>query len=194
MIFSFTYLLQENQKVPMKLPQKALVLAYGDSITYGYNADQNQSYPAVLSRKTGLRVINAGVPGEDSTHGLERLGSFLKKNPSLVILCHGANDILHQKSQKVLKENLLKMVKMAQNAGAQVLLVGVPAFTPLNLKVLPLYKDVAEETGCIYEGEVITHIEQTEALKSDLVHPNAQGYALMAEKFIEVLRTNGIIN
>jgi lysophospholipase L1-like esterase len=194
MIFSFTYLLQENQKIPMKLQQNALVIAYGDSITYGYNVDQNQSYPAVLSRKIGLKVINAGVPGEDSTHGLERLGGFLKKNPSLIILCHGANDILHQKSQKVLKENLLKMVKMAQNRGAQVLLVGVPDFTPLNLKVLPLYKDVAEKTGCMYEGEVITHIEGTEVLKSDLVHPNAQGYALMAEKFMEILRKNGILD
>lgn len=194
MVFSFTYFLQNNQKESIKLSQNALVLAYGDSITYGHNVDQNQSYPAILAGKTGLKVINAGVPGEDSTHGLKRLGGFLKKKPSLVILCHGANDILHQKSQKVLKENLLKMVEMAQNAGAQVLLVGVPAFTPTSLKVLSLYKDVAEETGCIYEGDVLTHIEQTKALKSDLVHPNVQGYALMAEKFIAVLRTNGIVN
>ncbi|MBA1419736.1 MAG: hypothetical protein FAF03_02460 [Epsilonproteobacteria bacterium] len=66
-LFSFSK--KEN---PIKAfnPQNT-ILAFGDSLTYGYNANPNESYPSILSRLSGHKVINAGIPAESSQDGLK---------------------------------------------------------------------------------------------------------------------------
>ncbi|WP_345992826.1 arylesterase [Sulfurimonas sp. HSL-1716] len=176
------------------LKNNAVVLAFGDSLTYGFGAPIDFSYPAVLEKKTGLHVINAGIPGEESREGLMRLKGLLKKKPDLVILCHGGNDILRKRSLAELKSNLLQMIKLIKQSGAVVMLVGVPDFHMLGFRTLPLYKEVAKETGVIYEDKILTRIELHREFKSDYVHPNEKGYAMMADAFIEVLKENKLID
>jgi len=175
------------------LGENATILAFGDSLTYGYGA-VDQAYPLQLEQMTGRRVINAGVSGEVSAEGLRRLPGLLEQyHPQLVILCHGGNDILRRLSKERLKENLLKMVALSQAAGAEVLLVGVPGFGLLGLSTLPLYKEIAESEHLLYEGSVLEKIENDPVLKSDQIHPNGAGYRLMAEAFARVLREHGLI-
>ncbi len=169
------------------------VLAFGDSLTYGSGA-HSQSYPVQLQKLIQKEVINAGIPGETSSQGLKRLPSLLQKHhPKLVILCHGGNDIIRQESKKTLKENLLKMIQMSKKIGAQVLLVGVPDFHRLGLTTDGLYKEVAKQENVLYEGEVLTEIENDPALKSDRIHPNAKGYTLMAKAFAEIFKKHNIV-
>ena len=178
-----------NRETPSKihLSEDAVILAFGDSLTYGYGA-VNHAYPLELEMLLGRQVINAGVSGEVSTVGLNRLGQLLERyHPQVVILCHGGNDILRKSSKVLLKENLLKMVSLAQESGAEVLVVGVPGFGLLGARTLPLYKEVAEEKRTLYEGEILEMIEQNPALKSDQIHPNANGYKMMAAAFQNVL-------
>jgi lysophospholipase L1-like esterase len=179
------------QTSPLQSTDK--VLAFGDSLTYGSGA-HSQSYPVQLQKRIQKEVINAGIPGETSSQGLKRLPSLLQKyHPKLVILCHGGNDILLQQSKKTLKENLLKMIQMSKKTGAQVLLVGVPDFYSLGLTTDGLYEEVAKQENVLYEREILTKIEKDPALKSDRIHPNAKGYALMAEAFSKILKKHKIV-
>ena len=176
------------------LSSGATVLAFGDSLTYGTGAMPHESYPAVLARISGLKVINKGIPGELSAEGLKRLAYLIREHdPELLIICHGGNDILRKHSHEELKHNLKKMVKTAQNKGVEVLLVGVPDFRMLGFRTLHLYEELADEMGLIYEGDIIGDIISDNRLKSDRIHPNAEGYAMMAETFLEVLDEAGMI-
>lgn len=170
------------------LKDDAVILAFGDSLTYGHGVSTKYSYPAQMQEKTGIKVINAGVSGELSSQGLSRLPALLKKyKPDLVILCHGGNDILKKRSLAQLKKNLLKMIKLIRQNGAKVLLVGVPDFDLFNFSTPDIYEEVANETGVLFEDDVLTYIELHRTLKSDYVHPNEKGYEMMADTFIDML-------
>ncbi len=175
------------------LDSSAVVLAFGDSLTYGYGAVE-YAYPKQLQPLIGREVINAGISGEVSESGLKRLPSLLARyHPSLVIICHGGNDILRRRSKAQLKTNLEKMIDLSHESGAQVLLVGVPGFGLLGLSTVPLYEEVAKAKKVLYEGEILEMIENDPSLKSDRIHPNAQGYGLMAESFANILKKNGML-
>ena len=77
------------------------IVAFGDSITYGVGASQAAAYPSALSRRLGVEVINAGVPGETSAEGLARLPEVLELDPWLVIIEFGGNDLLQRRPLEV---------------------------------------------------------------------------------------------
>ena len=189
-ILTLVLLLKETKTDNIILKDKSVILAFGDSLTYGFGADYNSSYPRFIESKTTLKVINAGVNGELTSEGLARLPKFLAHKPDLVILCHGGNDILNKRSEEELKANLLAMIKLVRESGAKVLLVGVPDFSLFSFDTHDVYEEVVEETGVMFEDEILTYIETKRALKSDYVHPNAKGYELMADAFIEILNLN----
>ncbi len=189
-------LLKQESPKPIytdSLDKQGLILAFGDSLTYGKGAPQ-QSYPVQLQKLIGLTVINAGISGETSSRGLLRLPTLLQEyHPSLVILCHGGNDLIQKKSKEILKSNLIKMIQLSKNSGAQVLLVAVPNFKMIRFSTESLYEEIADQEEVLFEGDVLAEIENTNELKSDRIHPNAKGYALMAETFAELLREKKII-
>ncbi|PHR59432.1 MAG: arylesterase [Arcobacter sp.] len=176
------------------LSKSSKILAFGDSLTYGKGAP-SQSYPTQLQQLINIEVINAGQSGEPSSRGLKRLPHLLKEHkPDLVILCHGGNDLLQKKSKDTLRTNLVKMIRLSKQSGAKVLLVGVPNFKLVGFSTEGLYEEIAEQEKIMYEGDILSKIENDSSLKSDRIHPNAKGYSLMAESFIEVLRENKLIN
>ncbi|MDX1295032.1 MAG: arylesterase [Sulfurimonadaceae bacterium] len=175
-----------------KAYQQRPILAFGDSLTFGLGAQPYQSYPAMLQRMSGVKVINAGVSGEVSGNGLKRLNAELEQHqPALLILCHGGNDILRGLSKEALKTNLSAMVRLAKQKDIDVLVVGMPDLSALGFRALPLYKEVANEHDTMYESGIIGKIMRNTGLKSDRIHPNAEGYRLMAEAFYDVLKEEG---
>ena len=172
----------------------ATILAFGNSLTRGTGAEEHESYPAVLERLSGRRVVNAGVPGELSARGLLRLPRVLERvDPDLLILCHGGNDILRNRDPERTAENLEAMIRMAQERGIEVLLVGVPERSLVFHSTADLYTDVAAATGVPLENGIIADIIGDPALKSDPIHPNAAGYRRLAQAIHERLQEAGAL-
>ncbi len=164
-----------------------VILAFGDSITYGFGAENKLSYPRQIANKTGLKVINAGVNGELSSEGLLRLPLFLKDKPSLVILCHGANDIYNRRNTTEIKDNLLAMIKLIEQSASNILLVGIPDFSILSKDTHFIYNEIAKEKNLLFEENILRNILSNNLTKTDYIHPNADGYEMMADAFIEIL-------
>lgn len=180
---------QHASKVIKPFPKEGVILAFGDSLTYGYGAPADQSYPFLLERSIGRKVINAGIPGELSSQGLKRLPSLLEHyHPALLLLCHGGNDILQNQDSERLQSNLRDMIAIAQSQNVDVMLIGVPEFSIAFLTSHPLYKEVAKEYNLPIENEILGNVLSDSHNKSDQVHPNAQGYAIMAKAIEEKLR------
>ena len=175
------------------LAANAVVLAFGDSLTYGTGANEDESYPVQLARLTGRRVVREGVPGEVSAGGLARLpGALDEHRPKLLVLCHGGNDYLHRQSKQQAAENLRAMIRLAKGRGVEVLLIGTPE-PGFTLTPPEFYGEIAKEFGIPYDGEILGKILRNGSLKSDQIHPNAKGYALMAERLFERLRKAGAV-
>ena len=136
-----------------------MILAFGDSLTYGFGVAHNLSYPKHIENKTDFKVINAGVNGEYSHSGLERLSKLLNiHKPHTVILCHGANDILNRLPSSRLKGNLLAMIDLIKESAAKILFVGVPDYYHYSFDTHAIYNEVANETNVIFIDDVFIRV------------------------------------
>jgi serine/threonine protein kinase/lysophospholipase L1-like esterase len=179
-----------------KLPRlggDAIVLAFGDSLTFGTGAAPGESYPAALERRIGRTVVNAGVPGETSGEGLSRLpGALEDAHPQMLLLCHGGNDFLRRLDEAQAARNVRAMIALARAQGVAVVLLatprpGVPPAVPA------FYGEIARDLRVPFEGAVMRSVLLDNALKSDLVHPNARGYERIAGAVEELLRDAGAL-
>ena len=184
-----------GNKVPpvAKLASTDVVLAFGDSLTYGTGAKAEDSYPVVLGQLIGRTVVSSGVPGEVTARGLERLPEVLDEHkPRLVIVCLGGNDMLRRGTPADIEANLRKILMEIKSRGLDVMLIGVP--TPTLIANPPeFYSKLAKEFAIPYQGEIITSVLYKSDLKSDPIHPNAAGYRKVAEAVAKLMRDAGAL-
>jgi lysophospholipase L1-like esterase len=194
MLASLALACTDNTSRLPRLPPGAIILAFGDSLTHGTGADRTQSYPEHLARLIGREVINAGTPGEVTSSGRQRLPGLLDKyKPGLLILCHGGNDLLRKLDPNATRNNLQAMLAAARARDIPVVLLGVPRPGLFLLKSAELYQQLAEEHHMPYEGDIIPAVESDNSLKSDTIHPNAEGYKQIAEAVYRLLRDSGAL-
>ncbi|MFT5446486.1 MAG: acyl-CoA thioesterase-1 [Gammaproteobacteria bacterium] len=176
-----------------KLPPDAVILAFGDSLTFGTGALAGESYTDVLGTSISRQIVNAGIPGEVSADGLVRLPEVLEQSaPALVVLIHGGNDILRRLPKTQIAQNLRSMIGLIRAFGAQVVMLGVPRFG-LFPDAAPFYATVAEQEQVPIDLETLSDILSDNDLKSDTVHPNAAGYSRMAAAVANLLRERGAL-
>jgi lysophospholipase L1-like esterase len=179
-------------RVPAVGPDEVIV-AFGDSLTYGTGAAESESYPAVLTQLIGRKVVRSGVPGEVTAQGLARLPQVIAEHsPALMIVCLGGNDMLRRGDEAQIKTNLAAIIRTIRGRGISVVLVGVPK--PSLITSAPaFYAELAKEFDIPYEGKVVTDVMYQLELKADPIHPNAKGYRRMAEAIAQLLKQAGAI-
>jgi len=170
------------------LPINTKILAFGDSLTYGYGVDSSKNYPSQLSDLLQVKVINAGVNGELSRDGLARLPSVLARyRPDILLLCEGGNDIIQRKNFKTTKKNIAKMIELAQAKKIQVVLIGVPDVEFLTLSTASFYDELASKYNVPIDDTSLQEILNDDTLKIDKFHPNAKGYEILSNSLAQII-------
>jgi acyl-CoA thioesterase I len=164
------------------------ILVFGDSLSAAYGLAPEQGWVAMLAQRLrsqgyGYQVVNASESGETSGGGLERLPRALELHrPGLVILELGANDGLRALPTEQTRDNLEQMVRLAQRAGAQVLLVGIRLPPNYGPRYTREFERVFPELANQYHLPLVPFLLEKVALdpalmQPDGMHPNARGEA-----------------
>jgi acyl-CoA thioesterase I len=168
------------------------ILLFGDSLSAGYGVDVDQSWATLLQTRLAEqgyehRVVNASISGETTAGGVARIESALERfSPELVILELGANDGLRGFPTAGIKANLSRIVNIAEDAGAEVVLLGIRIPTNYGARYTEafdsIYRQVAEEEDVpmiefFMEGIALND----ELLQDDRIHPNDAAQPLLLD-------------
>jgi len=177
---------------------RPVIVAFGDSLTSGPGVDPEMNYPSKLQQKIDAegyryRVVNAGVSGDTSDQGLNRLQTVIDLHPSIVIVELGANDGLRGLPAEVTRQNLTAIVRRLQSAGAKVILAGMqvpPNYGPIYTNAFrTIFKDIAKQ----YHISLIPFFldgvgGHPELNQDDGIHPTAEGYEIVTKNVWKVLQ------
>lgn len=176
------------------------IVILGDSLTAGYGLDEAQAYPALLQKKideAGLKfqVINAGVSGDTTTDGLNRVTWILKRPAAVFIVALGANDGLRGLPPELMQKNLTAVLRKVHtvNPTAKLLVAGMllptnfgPEYTKRFAAVFPA---VAQETGATLIPFLLDGVGgRPELNQQDRIHPTAEGQQILAENVWKILK------
>ncbi|WP_147077377.1 arylesterase [Methylobacterium haplocladii] len=178
---------------PLKL------VALGDSLTAGYMLPAESAFPAVLEKALKAKgydvtVGNAGVSGDTTTGGLDRLDWSVPDGTDGVILELGANDMLRGTDPTVPRTALDTIVARLKARGIPVLLTGMRASTNLGpdyvAKFDGIYPDLAARYGLVLYPFFLSGVAGDPALAlPDRLHPNAKGVARIVEGILRSVET-----
>ncbi len=173
-------------KIVNSKPSGVKIICFGDSLTAGVGAGPGQDYPSQLAGMLGREVINLGVSGDTTASALDRLDQVLSRQPRIVLLTLGGNDIRQGINQAAAFANLEEIIRRIQAKGALVVIGGIDI--PFFSRGFGAgYRDLARRTGSVLIPDVFAGIWGQPELMSDQVHPNPAGYRLMAEHFRQAL-------
>ncbi len=196
---------QTNKKAerPVTTPEinsdKPKIVAFGDSLTAGFGLAEKESYPYLLQQKLkddgyNYEVINAGVSGETSIGGLERVDWVLEQeNVRILVLELGANDLLRNMPVAKMKQNLAQIIKKAQAKNIQVLLCGMLAPPTLGAQYQRDYVTAFPDLASEYKVSFLPFLLENIALEKNLnqadgIHPNAEGEKIMTDNVYKALK------
>jgi acyl-CoA thioesterase-1 len=164
------------------------IIAFGDSLFAGYGLDPAQSYPtrleaALRAKGVNARITNAGISGDTTAAGLQRLAFTLDaqaETPDLFILELGGNDLLRGLSPEETRSNLAAMLTVLRERKVPVLLMGMrapPNYGPeYQAQFDAIYRDLAKEYGATLIPFWLEDIyREPELFQADRIHPTAEG-------------------
>ena len=180
------------QAAPADKPIK--IVAFGDSLTAGYQLPSNEAFPVVLAKALEARghkieILNAGVSGDTTAAGRDRIAWAVPPDTEAVILEFGANDALRGLDPVKARENLDVMITSIRAQGADVLLAGMLASRSMGeLYTKPfdaIYPALAEKHGLLlYPFFIEASVFKPELNLADGLHPNAKGVAAIVASIL----------
>jgi len=170
------------------------ILVLGDSLAAGYGLPVGQAFPALLERDlraAGLAasVQNAGISGDTTAGGLQRLDWLLKQSPDIVVVELGANDGLRGLPVEGTESSLRAIVERSQAAGARVLILGMQVPTSMGgaygREFSAVFGRVAASTGVPLMPFLLEGVALVPELNlPDGVHPTAAGQEILARNVL----------
>lgn len=161
------------------------IVCLGDSITAGVGAARGAGFPALLEAALGVEVIDHGVPGDTSAEGRARLAAALAADPWLVVIELGGNDLLRRRPVEATEADLAAIVEGVLAAGAVPMLVEIRG--PFGGRYGDMFERLGERYGVPVIDEVLADVLSDRNLKSDAIHPNADGYAVIARALADAI-------
>lgn len=172
--------------------EERTILVLGDSISAAYGIEPEQGWVQLLQDRLDATapeysVVNASISGETTGGGLARLpGALERHEPEVVIVELGGNDGLRGYPIARIRDNLARMVELAQDAGARVLLVGMAIPPNYGQRYLDAFRgtfrEVAEQTGVPLVPFLLEGIATDDGLmQEDGIHPEAEAQPMLLE-------------
>ena len=185
---------QEQEQAPETKEQRGsmkTIVAVGDSLTAGYGLDESAGYPALLEKKLQeagyhYQVINGGVSGETSSGTLSRMEWIMTLSPDIVLLETGANDGLRGIDPQLAEKNIREILQILQEKNVVVVLAGMKMVWNMGAEYVAqfnsIYPRLAKDFNVVYQPFFLDGVAMKDELTlGDGIHPNAQGYEIIAE-------------
>lgn len=179
---------------------KKVILFFGNSLTAGYGVDADESFPSLIQQRIDslslpYRVVNAGVSGETTATGLNRLDWVLEKQKvDVFILELGANDGLRGLPPSQTQNNLNAMIEKVRSAypKAKIILAGMmvpPSMGQVySEKYNPIFREIADKKDVYLIPFLLENVGGVDSLnQSDGIHPNPAGAEIVSENVWEIL-------
>jgi acyl-CoA thioesterase-1 len=175
------------------------ILAFGDSLTAGFGLAETESYPYLLQEKLraagyDYEVVNAGVSGDTTLGGLERIDWALEQeNLEILILELGANDLMRGVPVVKIESNLDRILLKAKAKNVKILLCGMlappTAGAEYQRAFVNIFPDLATKHNVAYLPFLLEGIAMKRELnQADGIHPNAEGTKIMTENILKELK------
>jgi acyl-CoA thioesterase-1 len=173
---------------------RPIILAIGESTTAGFGVPADSSYPAQLqalldANGYNYRVVNHGRSGSTTAMALTNLDRGVALLPKIVLIALGGNDRGNPALEARTKENLRKMVSLFVSIGAEVYLADrSPVTDGGDAAQTSLYAELASEEGATLMPSLRQDLAGNAALLlSDMSHPNADGYVIVAQRIFDMI-------
>jgi len=183
---------QEQEQKEVK-KNKSMIF-FGDSLTAGYGLDEpSLAFPGLIQAKLdsanlGYEVVNAGVSGETSSGGVERIDWILTKPVDVFILELGANDGLRGIPIESTTKNLQTIIDKvkSKNAEAKIILAGMQVPPNMGQRYSSGFKSMFAELATKNNIELIPFLlegvgGETKLNQADGIHPTVEGHKIVAE-------------
>lgn len=163
------------------------IICFGDSLTLGYGVNPGEDYPASLAKMLDIPVVNTGIDGDTSIEAIKRIKTdILDKDPLLVIIEFGGNDFLRKIPLDETIKNVEKMIQEIESKGAMVAIVDISS-TMLMSDYGRELRRLSKKYNTIFIPRILSGILTNPSLKSDFIHPNAEGYKVVARKICQTI-------
>src|SRR3989344_3170755 len=163
------------------------IVFFGNSITAGQGAGADEDFPSLIGKALNVPIVNAGVSGSTTRDALLRINKdVLSKNPSIVVIELGGNDLLEHVDIEVSRRNFDLILSKIKPTGAKIVILDVRFFV-FQEKYETDLRDLAKKYDATYVPDILEGVIGDQSLKFDDLHPNARGYQKIAEKLTPII-------